>query len=130
MTELNPYRMEPRKEGCHHCGHGEIYDVVLAIPGEEETELSESYGDGETADAVTDNMNVAFERGRKYQHDTSGAELLAATKWFIEQLTIGNLVRDITKDAQPDWSVNMMKFTMELQKAVSAVGKAEQSPVS
>jgi hypothetical protein len=56
---------------------------------------------------------------------TADADLLAACKWFVAQLESGALVRDITKDAQPDWANRMMHFTLDLQKAVRAIAKAE-----
>ena len=52
-------------------------------------------------------------------------ELLSACRWFRDQLDAGELVRDITRDAQSDWGPRMMRFTMELQKAVTAIAKAE-----
>jgi hypothetical protein len=52
-------------------------------------------------------------------------ELLESCKWFIGELEAGNLVRDISRDAQADWLMRMMQFTINLQKAVSAVAKAE-----
>ena len=52
-------------------------------------------------------------------------DLLATCKWFIAELESGNLVRDISRDAQADWPMRMMRFTLDLQKAVSAIAKAE-----
>ena len=70
MTELNPYRKELIEgTGCEHCGHAKAYDVVLVIPGEEETALSTSYEDEEFTDDLVEELNTAFERGRKYDHD-------------------------------------------------------------
>ena len=52
-------------------------------------------------------------------------DLLAACKWFVAQLESGELVRDISRDAQADWPMRMMRFTLDLQKAVSVTSKAE-----
>ena len=52
-------------------------------------------------------------------------ELLTACKWFVAEMEAGRIVRDIYRDALPDWARQMMFFTMSLQKAVSAIAKAE-----
>jgi hypothetical protein len=52
-------------------------------------------------------------------------DLLGACEWFISQLESGQLVRDISRDAEADWSYRMLQFTMNLQKAVSAVARAK-----
>lgn len=52
-------------------------------------------------------------------------ELLEACKWFVGALETGLLVRDITKDGQPDWSIKMLSFVKELQNAQTAIAKAE-----
>src|SRR5271166_2167320 len=54
-------------------------------------------------------------------------QLLASCKWFVSQLESGALVRDISKDSQQDWIKRMVEFTSNLQKAVSAIAKAEGS---
>lgn len=55
----------------------------------------------------------------------SAPDLLDACKWFAEQLEKGLLVRDISRDAEADWAQRMMYFTVDLQKAMSAIAKAE-----
>ena len=52
-------------------------------------------------------------------------ELLTACKWFVDQLERGVIVRDITKDAQPDWAMRMRHFVIDLQKVIQAIAKAE-----
>lgn len=54
-----------------------------------------------------------------------GADLLTACKWFVAQLESGELVRDISRDSQSDWPMRLMRFTMDLQRAVTAITKAE-----
>lgn len=54
-------------------------------------------------------------------------ELLAATQWFLSEMEAGTIVRDITKDGDPDWSLKMLRFVSGLQKAQTAVAKATQS---
>lgn len=52
-------------------------------------------------------------------------ELLEACKWFMQALEDGRLVRDITKDARPDWAMQMLNLTRDLLKAQQAIAKAE-----
>ena len=52
-------------------------------------------------------------------------DLLEACKWFVQALTDGVLVRDITRDAQSYWATRMLELTQQLAKAQAAVLKAE-----
>lgn len=51
-------------------------------------------------------------------------ELLAACQWFMAQLDHGVLVRDISKDGDPDWPMRMLAFTRNLSGAAAAIAKA------
>ena len=53
-------------------------------------------------------------------------ELLEACKWFMQALTNGVLVRDITNDDDPDWAKKMIDLTMQLQKTQAAIQKTEE----
>jgi hypothetical protein len=65
--------VEPDGKGCKTCGHGEVYSIVLSVPGEEETQLSESFCENnpiaesakEHAEDLVENLNFAYEEGRK-----------------------------------------------------------------
>ena len=57
--------------------------------------------------------------------ESVNADLLEACKWFMQSLTDGVLVRDITHDANEDWARRMIDFTMQLNKATCAIHKAE-----
>jgi hypothetical protein len=52
-------------------------------------------------------------------------ELLAGCKWFMAALGDGRLVRDVSRDAQPDWALQMLDFTRELTKIQKAIYTAE-----
>lgn len=52
-------------------------------------------------------------------------ELLEAAKDIKAMIDSGLLVRDITKDGQSKWALEMMKFVMRYQKFVGAITKAE-----
>ena len=52
-------------------------------------------------------------------------ELLNGCKFFMAALESGMLVRDITKDAAPDWSIRMMEFVRDLSKVQLAITNAE-----
>jgi hypothetical protein len=52
-------------------------------------------------------------------------ELLEAAKFFMGALNDGDIVRDITRDAKPEWALKMMRFAIELGKANTAISKAE-----
>jgi hypothetical protein len=58
--------------------------------------------------------------------ERSHAALLAAAKALVGRIEDGTLVRDITKDASPDWSIRMLKFVQELQQAQAAIAAAEE----
>ena len=53
------------------------------------------------------------------------AELLEALKEVVNLIDSGELVRDTSKDANPDYHNRMVHFTMKLSKAVQAIKKAE-----
>ena len=54
-------------------------------------------------------------------------ELLEACKWFMQQLDDGVLVRDISRDGEPDYHKRMLEFVFDLGKAFTAIAKAEGS---
>ena len=53
--------------------------------------------------------------------------LLKACKWFMQQLEDGVLVRDISRDGEPDWHMRMLRFTVSLSEASEAIARAEES---
>lgn len=53
-------------------------------------------------------------------------DLLAACKFFMSSLEEHTLIRDITKDGEPDWALKMTDFVRQLQKAEAAIAKAEK----
>jgi hypothetical protein len=55
----------------------------------------------------------------------SHGELLAALKVFMEMLTDGRLVRDITRDGESSFSLRMVDFVRELNKAQQAIRNGE-----
>lgn len=55
------YRVEIDKEGCTKCGAGKIW--VIIGPGEMGTGVG--YGAEEEADDVAEDLNLAFEEGKK-----------------------------------------------------------------
>ena len=57
--------------------------------------------------------------------ETAAADLLAALKWFVEQITDGTLVRDISKDHEPEYNLRMMKFVQQLNETEAAIAKAK-----
>lgn len=65
--------------------------------------------------------NAAFIARACNSHDA----LLAALKFMFGEIESGNLVRDTSKDAQPDYHRRMLTFVSELGKAQSAIAKAE-----
>ncbi len=54
-------------------------------------------------------------------------DLLEACKWFMQQLDDDVLVRDISRDGEPDWPMRMLRFTARLAEAAEAIAKAEGS---
>ena len=52
-------------------------------------------------------------------------ELLEAAKDITAMIDSGFLVRDITKDGQPQWAMKTMTFVMRLNKFVEAIAHAE-----
>ena len=52
-------------------------------------------------------------------------ELAAALSQFMTWWDDGTLVRDITGDNQPGWSIKMIEFVRQLQLARAALAKAE-----
>lgn len=52
-------------------------------------------------------------------------ELLAALKLVMAMLEDGRLVRDISKDGRPDYSMAMLALVRDLQTIQSAIFKAE-----
>ena len=55
-------------------------------------------------------------------------ELLEACKLLWNHIEKGTLVRDITKDAAPEWALLMVKFVADLNKVQAAIAKAEAKP--
>lgn len=51
-------------------------------------------------------------------------ELVDALKGLFELIERGDLVRDITRDGDPDWAIKMFDFVPRLQKAQAAIAKA------
>lgn len=56
---------------------------------------------------------------------SAAPELLAALKLVMAMLEDGRLVRDITKDGRPDYSMAMLALVRDLQTIQSAIFKAE-----
>lgn len=52
-------------------------------------------------------------------------ELLEALEWFLTQIDEGTLVRDISKDHESGFSLKMVKFVAQLQKAQAAIAAAK-----
>lgn len=52
-------------------------------------------------------------------------ELLEALKMVQQMLTSGELVRDISLDAKPDFAMRMLDFVPKLNKIMMAIAKAE-----
>ncbi len=53
-------------------------------------------------------------------------DLLAALKSLLADIDSGVLVRDITRDGEPGWSMHMLDFVKRLQSAQAAIAKAEK----
>ena len=82
----------------------------------------------QTTDGVQHSKTYCREEAEANARLMSAApELLEACKSFIQKLESGEIVRDISRDAERDWPMRMMYFTASLQKAVSAVEKAERA---
>jgi len=75
--------------------------------------------EGKIAAFIVDACNN-YERVRA-QRD----ELAAALSQFMTWLDDGTLVRDITGDNQPGWSIKMIEFVRQLQLARAALAKLE-----
>lgn len=60
------------------------------------------------------------------KEDKTSEALLASLKQFMVWLESGQLVRDISHDASPDWAPSMMEFAMALGKAQQAILLAEK----
>lgn len=56
----------------------------------------------------------------------SREELLAALKGLMSDIDSGLLVRDITRDSEPGWAMNMLAFVGRLHAAQSAIARAEE----
>lgn len=67
---------------------------------------------------------MTVEKALAQLHDAS-PELLWSCKMLISMIEDGRLVRDISKDASPDWAFKMMRFTMDLNRVTMAIAKAE-----
>ena len=52
-------------------------------------------------------------------------DLVDALEKFMSWLDEGSLVRDITKDAEPNWAIKMLHFFNDLNKAKTALAKAK-----
>lgn len=59
------------------------------------------------------------------EQETAAGELLAACKKFMAALEAGTLVRDISADGSPDFTVKMMRFVSDLNAAQLAIAQAE-----
>lgn len=55
----------------------------------------------------------------------ASSELLSSLKALIADIDSGLLVRDITRDGEPGWSMHMLAFVQRLQAAQAAIAKAE-----
>jgi hypothetical protein len=55
----------------------------------------------------------------------SSPELLEALKGLFELIERGDLVKDITRDGDPDWAKKMLDFVPRLKRAQLAIAKAE-----
>lgn len=78
-------------------------------------------GDTTPEERAENDANAAFIICACNAHE----DLVAALKWFFSMFDSGFLVRDITDDANPDYTLRMVKFTQELQTAMDAIAKAE-----
>lgn len=52
-------------------------------------------------------------------------QLVASLKTFFEMLETGQLVRDISQDAQPGWAARMGKFALFLATTGVLIARAE-----
>lgn len=59
------YQLCIETDGCHHCGHGDMWSVFYKDEKGEPVEIGQSWGDKEFASDVCDLMNMAFDRGRE-----------------------------------------------------------------
>lgn len=53
------------------------------------------------------------------------AELLAALKSVMSDIDNGVLVRNVSRDGEPNWSLEMLSFVRRLQECQHAIAKAE-----
>ena len=57
-------------------------------------------------------------------------ELLSICDWFIQMLEDGFLVRDISRDHEPDWSMRMLNFVIKFsatRKSIETVRNQHSS---
>lgn len=52
-------------------------------------------------------------------------DLLEACEFFFGAIESGEIVRDISRDGEPDWALRMVRFTAKLGKAQAVIAKAE-----
>ena len=52
--------------------------------------------------------------------------LVDALAGLLNDIETGLLVRDVTRDVEPDWASNMMAFVQRLQKAQAALATAQE----
>lgn len=78
-------------------------------------------------DIIEGNRRIAGYIQNKGDADVMAAArlLLAAVKSLLNDIDTGVLVRDITRDGDPNWSREMIAFVQRLQQAQAAVLAAE-----
>lgn len=83
------------------------------------------YEDGSSAIVEMERGTLNSELLANARLMAAAPDLLAALKSLLHDIDTGLLVRDITRDGEAGWAMNMLEFVQRLQAAQSAVAKAE-----
>ena len=80
-----------------------------------------------TAEATRESLDESFEHLSQTAMKVKAErdELLRCLKMMLRRIEDGTLVRDITRDAAPDWAMRMGEFVLELSEAQAAISRAE-----
>ena len=63
----------------------------------------------------------------RYRFKELNRELTETSKKFLGYLESGILIRDISKDSEPGWALEMMTFVSDLKDLQEAISKAEEA---